>query len=400
MNHVAFVIPGIDRLGGAERQAILLAKGLAARGWRVSMVALTGDGGEAGSELQAGGVGFVSLHMRKGVADPRGWIRFRRWLTAEKPDVLHTHLPHAAWMARGSRLLTPMRALIDTVHTSSTGTRLRRAAYRMSGGLSDRVTAVSGDVADAYIAARTVNKKRTLVLPNGIDVEEWKADSGVRERTRRELGLTDEFLWCAVGRLEPVKDHPTLLRAMAALPDSAHLAIVGAGVEEGRLRAMAAQPGLERRVRFLGFRADVRTWMQAADALVLSSLWEGLPMSLLEAGACGLPSIATDVPGSRALIREGVTGFLAESGSADSLRRAMLRLMQMGRGDRLKMGIDARRRVVEQFGVGAVLDRWEALYGEVLNQNVRPRRVARGLNPPSLTGASVPLAPDATANVR
>ncbi|MGA2207428.1 MAG: glycosyltransferase, partial [Terracidiphilus sp.] len=80
MSHAAIAIPGIDRIGGAERQAMLLAKGLRRRGWRVSMVALSGTGGDAAAELRNAGVGFISLEMRKGLADPRGWLRFHRWL--------------------------------------------------------------------------------------------------------------------------------------------------------------------------------------------------------------------------------------------------------------------------------------------------------------------------------
>jgi glycosyltransferase involved in cell wall biosynthesis len=277
---------------------------------------------------------------------------------------------------------------------------MRRAAYRMTGWLTDRVTAVSGAVAEAYISAGIVDPKRTVVLPNGIYIEEWKPDSCVRERVRRDLGLNDEFLWCAVGRLEPVKDYPTLLRAMHELPDCAHLAIAGGGAEEGRLRAMTAELGLARRVRFLGFQADVQPWMQACDGVVLSSLWEGMPMSLLEAGACGLPCVATRVPGSREMILEGVTGFLAEAGSVDSLQGAMLRLMQMRPENRQSMGMDARRRIVENYGLGSVLDRWEELYSELLSQNARPRRFAGRPISPGLTRASIPLPPDAAADVR
>ena len=85
MSHVALVIPGLDRIGGAERQVVLLAKGLVQRGWRVTVVALSGTGGNAAGELAAAGVGFRSLEMRKGLADPRGWLRFRRWLRQESP---------------------------------------------------------------------------------------------------------------------------------------------------------------------------------------------------------------------------------------------------------------------------------------------------------------------------
>jgi glycosyltransferase involved in cell wall biosynthesis len=131
MSHVALIIPGLDRIGGAERQVILLAKGLRRRGWRVSVVALTGSGGSAAAELVATGAAFLSLEMRKGLADPRGWIRFNRWLKRENPDVVHAHLPHAAWLARWSRLAAPVRAVVDTLHSSSTGSLGRQCGYRL-----------------------------------------------------------------------------------------------------------------------------------------------------------------------------------------------------------------------------------------------------------------------------
>ena len=111
MNHIALVIPGLDRIAGAERQVMAMAKGLRRRGWRVSVVALSGSGGQAAAELTAVGVQFLSLEMRKGLTDPRGWFRFNRWLKSERPQVVHAHLPHAALMARWSRLSLPMQAL-------------------------------------------------------------------------------------------------------------------------------------------------------------------------------------------------------------------------------------------------------------------------------------------------
>jgi glycosyltransferase involved in cell wall biosynthesis len=372
VNHVALVIPGLDRIGGAERQVILLAKGLRRRGWRVSVVALSGTGGDAAAELIASGAAFLSLGMRKGLADPRGWIRFNRWLRRESPDVLHAHLPHAAWLARWSRLAAPVRVVVDTLHSSSTGPLGRRLGYRWSGWLSDRVTAVSRAVADAHRSAAMAGEDKLTVLPNGVDTEAWRPDAAVRAAVRRELELHDEFLWLAVGRLEPVKDYSTLLRAMVEVPVSARLVIAGGGPAQTELLRLSAQLGLERRVRFLGFEPDVRRWMQAADGFVLSSRWEGLPMGLLEAAACALSAVSTDVPGTREVIVDGQTGSLAVAGSAIALQGAMTRMMQTPAEERKAMGERARQRVIERFNLELILDRWEALYGELLQQNPRP----------------------------
>ena len=377
MSHVALVIPGFGRIGGAERQVILLARGLCQRGWRVSVVALSGSGGESAAELTKAGIGFKSLGMRKGLADPRGWLRFNHWLRREKPDVVHAHLPHATWLARWSRLAAPSRALVDTLHTSSTGTRGRQLGYRWSGWLTDKVTAVSQAVAEAYFYAQMVTADKLAVLPNGGDVDAWRPDAAVRKALRNELNLEDEFLWLAVGRLDAVKDYPILLWAMVEVPESAQLVIVGSGPLEGELLRLSTRLGLERRVRFIGFERDVLHWMQTADGFVLSSRLEGLPMGLLEAAACALPAVATDVPGTHEVIVDGETGWLAPTGDAAALAEAMTRLMQTLPEKRRTMGQRARQNVIDRFSLKAVLEQWEALYNELLTRNPKPVRRGR-----------------------
>jgi glycosyltransferase involved in cell wall biosynthesis len=367
VNHVALLIPGLDHIGGAERQVILLAKGLLRRGWRVTVLALSGTGGTAAAELSKNGVGFLSLEMRKGLADPRGWIRFNRWLRQERPDVVHAHLPHAAWLARWSRLgLSAFQApaLIDTLHSSSTGAWRRRLGYRLSNWLPDKITAVSLAVAQTHLAAGMVSLGKLTVLPNGVDVDTWRPDAAVR----REIGAGDEFLWLAVGRLDPVKDYATLLQAMTKLPERARLFIAGEGPLQDDLHQLSARLGLEHRVRFLGFEPSVKRWMQAADGFVLSSRWEGLPMALLEAAACALPAVATDVPGTREVISQGRTGWLTPAGDTDRLGEAMTAMMQTPPAERHAMGERARKRTIEQFSLETVLDRWERLYTELLGE--------------------------------
>ncbi|MGO9339095.1 MAG: glycosyltransferase [Terracidiphilus sp.] len=379
MKSVAFVIPGLDRISGAERQMILLAHGLHRRDWRVCVVALSGSGSSVAGELSAAGISFMSLRMRKGLADPRGWIHFQRWLRRERPDVVHAHLPHAAWFTRWSRLLSPMRVLVDTLHSSSTGAIGRKLGYRLSKRLPDKVTAVSHAAAETHLAANMVSRDKLLVLPNGVDVFHWRPDAAVRNNVRKQLGLENEFLWFAAGRLEPVKDYPTLLRAMVDVPQPSRLVIAGAGPQESELRRLTRELGLERRVRFLGFELDVRPWMQAADAFVQSSLWEGLPMGLLEAAACALPAVATDVPGTREAVVEGQTGFLVNAASFPALQEGMARMMRLTEQERHAIGERARQFVMERFSLDAVLDRWEALYADLLTRNRAPSHWSQSL---------------------
>jgi glycosyltransferase involved in cell wall biosynthesis len=377
MNHIALLIPGLDRIGGAERQVMLLAKGLRSRGWRVSVVALSGAGGEAAAELTAADVTFLSLYMRKGLADPRGWMRFNRWLRRERPDVVHAHLPHAAWLARWSRVAAPLRVLVDTLHSSSTGTLGRRVGYRLSNWLPDKVTAVSVAVAQAHLQARMVMAARLAVLPNGVDLTTWKPDLEVRNAFRRVLGLKGKFLWFAAGRLDPVKDYGTLLQAMVDVPEAARLVIAGSGPMENELRRLCDELGLEDRIQFLGFEPNVLRWMLAANGLVLASRWEGLPMVVLEAAACGVPAVATDVPGTHEVVVDGKTGFLAAQGSATALAEAMTRMMEIPGEERRAMGERARQFVQERYSLDAALDRWEALYAELLARNPKRRRWGR-----------------------
>jgi glycosyltransferase involved in cell wall biosynthesis len=376
MNHIALVVPTIDRIGGAERQVLLLARGLRIRGWQVTLIALSGSGGNASSELTSIGIHFLSLGMRKGLADPRGWIRFHNWMQRARPDVLHTHLPHATWLARWSRLTAPCRAVIDTIHSPATGTPARKLGYRLSNRLSDRITAVSPAAAASWLSQHVVHPERLSVLPNGVDTNYWKPDPAVRIEMRERLGIKDEFVWLSVGRLEPVKDHHTLLRAIPDLSPNTKLVIAGAGRLENDLRKLSFDLGLNGQVRFLGFERGIRRWMQAADAFVLTSLYEGLPMALLEASSCGLPAVVSDIPGANEIIGSEAASLKFAVGDTASLMIAMTELMQMSPSAMVAMVDCTRNLIQQQFSLERILDSWEALYCKVLQTNPTPRRWA------------------------
>lgn len=366
MQSIVILLPSIDRIGGAERQALVTARFLKLRGWRVTVAVLTGSGSQTAPSLIEDGIGFFSLHMRKGVLDPRGWLALRRWLRENHPDVVHAHLPHATWMARGSRILTAVPLQLDTLHTSVIRSGLQKLAYRLTSGIPDCVTAVSRGVANSYVKAGLIASDRLFVIPNGIDTAHWSPDPAARASRRAQLGLRDEFLWTLTGRLEAVKDHATLLKAFASLGPSPHLALVGDGSLAEPIKGACRQLGIDSRVHFLGFMDDPRPSLQAADAFVLTSRWEGLPMALLEASSCGLPSVVSDVPGNNEIITHGLNGILVPPADPDALAAGMNRLMAMDSGERAEMGQRARQSIMERYSLDRVMDQWLSLYTGLL----------------------------------
>jgi len=371
MNHIAMLIPTVDQIGGAERQVLELAKALAAKGWRVTLIALSGTGGIAAQELSAAGVAFLSLKMRKAWIDPLGWLRFLYWARQHKPDILHAHLPHATWFARLVRLFHPVRVVIDTIHTSNTGSVARQRAYRQSSSLSNWTTCVSHPVADAVIEAGMVSAGKISVLPNGVAIPP-QPNVATEHAQRRK----PNFRWIAVGRLTPVKDYPTLLRAFAQLPGTTLLEIAGSGPDERHLHALANKLSIEDRVHFAGFQSDVQPCLSRADAFVLSSLWEGLPVSVLEAAASGLPVVATDGAGTREAMIPDETSLVVPVGNADALANAMSAIMAMTPDQRSQMGARGRRFVNDHYSLPKVVREWERLYHKLLVELLYARRRA------------------------
>jgi glycosyltransferase involved in cell wall biosynthesis len=359
--HIAMVIPTIEKIGGAERQLLLLAKELFARGWQVTIIALSGD---ASDELAE--VGHLSLQMRKAWIDPRGWLRYLAWAAENKPGIVHAHLPHAIWFARCVRLLAPVRVQLDTLHTSNPGNHARRLTYRLTNPLTNCVTCVSAAVAGAALAAGIALRKNLAILPNGITIPS--------NPSRRSPRIPSQFQWLAVGRLAPVKDYPTLLRAFATLPGQPTLQIAGEGPDTQPLRKLAAELKIEDRVQFTGFHRDIQPLLFAADGFVLSSLWEGLPMSVLEASAAGLPVVATDGPGTRETIQPGVTGLIVPVNDPTALAQAMADVMAMQPDRRNKMGASGRDFVEAHFSLPNIVSQWEQLYSRLLAEHPHASR--------------------------
>jgi glycosyltransferase involved in cell wall biosynthesis len=352
--------------GGAERQVVSLAGELRRRGWEVALISLT----NGGRDLP--GIPVFSLGMRPGVPDPRALARLIVLLNRLRPHILHSHLFHANLLARVVRLFSPAPVVVSSLHStaesrrSSARIRLPDFAYRITDPLADCVTAVSQAAAERHAAAGAVRRGKLRIVPNGVDTALFRPDPERRASTRSRLGIGigDGFVWLAAGRLMWKKDFPTLLRAFAALPGSI-LLIAGEGPQKDELRRLARDLAVD--ARFLGRVEDMPAIMNAADALALSSVVEGLPMVLLEAAASGLPAVATDYRGVREAVRDGETAFVAPPGDPAALAAAMSRLAALPPAAREAMSRAAREHAT-RFHLAAVASQWERLYRELLER--------------------------------
>jgi glycosyltransferase involved in cell wall biosynthesis len=208
------------------------------------------------------------------------------------------------------------------------------------------------------------------LIPNGIPTDEYAPDANRRRRWRQRHGLEPEAIVLThVGRFAPPKNHALLIEAFAQVRTHTplYLLLVGGGELEDAVRQQVVELGLQQRVRFLGVRADVPAILNASDLFVLSSRWEGNPLSVMEAMAAGLPVVSTAVGGVPDLVREGETGLLVPSGDAAALARALQALVD-DPARREAMGAAARQHAIAHFDIRHTVRGYEQLYESLLRR--------------------------------
>jgi glycosyltransferase involved in cell wall biosynthesis len=317
----------------------------------------------------------------KGMLDT--WSRLRRL----RPAVLHVH---HVWPAADRYLTLLARAagvphVVVTEHiTGESHSGGQRALKRDELRRADAVTAVTGAIVETLVRDYAIERSRVRVVPNGADLPDDAAEEPVAKRWRDRF-LTTPFkpLWVVAGRLEEQKGHDLLFQALAGLVKQGldfTLVVAGEGSRRSWLEQQSLSLGLAPRVQFVGQIEDVGGLLAAADAVLLPSRWEGLPLILLEAMARARPVVATAVGGVVEVMQDGVTGTLVPPGDVPALAAALVDLQR--KADRgVRMGRSAAAIVREHYTWPAVVDGFESVYDEVLGlATVTPEPVpsARG----------------------
>lgn len=359
-------------VGGAQRQLEMLAPYLQTRGVEIHVLTRRYEGLAAYEELNGVAVHRLAAPRPKAVASLAYTTAVLNKIRQLKPDLIHAYsflsplsaaalakqfygIPVVAKVLRGGALGDVAR-----IKRRRFGTR-RMAFYRQK---VDAFIAISQEI-DQELAGASVPRTKRIMIPNGVDVNHFRPAVGqARQDIRRQLGLPNAPIVIFTGRLEPEKRVDHLLELWPAVRRSnadATLLILGVGSEAERLQRQAG-PG----VRFLGRIGDVAPYLRASDIFVLPSYTEGLSNALLEAMACGLAVIATEVGGATDVIAHQENGWLVPPDQPAELQTAVEILLGTPDTGR-QMGKRAREKMARDFALPTIAGRLRHLYDQVLS---------------------------------
>lgn len=373
---VLHLIKGLGA-GGAERLLVSIAADAEASASRHEVAYVRGDLRDVVPELEALGVATHLLAGPRGMSDPR-WPSHLRSL-ARRFDVVHIHSPAVAAVARPAlRTLRRRPAIVSTEHSvwpSHKG--LTRCANALTAPLDDTRWAVSEQVVRSMWPWW---RGRAEVLVHGIPLERLVDRAGDRSRIREEHRWRDsDVVVVIVANLRAQKDYPTLFRAAAAAiaeEPSLRFVSIGQGPLEAELQALLDQHRLGERFMMIGYHPDPPAVLAGADVFTLSSVHEGLPISLLEAMALGLPPVVTRVGGNAEVVSHGIDGLVVEPRQPDELAAAYVALARDG-CRRAALGASAARRAADfdiTDTVRTLEDRYRRLAVGSRSEHSRSRR--------------------------
>jgi len=317
--------------------------------------------------LEEAGVEVRYLGKRPGF-DYRMYSRLHPVLRDCQPDIVHTHL-HVLRYALPSLLLLKRASLLHTVHNLAEREIEPRARWIQGYAFKRGIVpvAVAGEVALSLRRLYGIQKCR--VIPNCIPTDCYACPQTPRREWRAREGFGDEnVLFVCVARFAPQKNHALLLKAFAQGPASdpnAHLVLVGEGALREQLEEQARNLGLAGQAHFLGLRADIPDVLGAMDVFVLSSDYEGNPLSVMEAMASGLPIVSTAAGGVPDLFESGKEGLIVQPGDVQGLSSSMISVLR-NREARQSMGMAAARRAKENFDVSSMVQAYEELYEKLI----------------------------------
>jgi len=352
-------------MGGIERMIVEFVNRF--KGEFSIQVAVFEAGGGLERVIEEQGVPVFSLDKKEGI-DTLLIYRLIKLFKKSGVEIVHTNNFNTWFYVSIAALACPGLVTVHTEHSLVRGEKFRRFFIeRILSHLTKSVIAVSEDVRQLMINKASIAPSQVRVIQNGINVRKFAFSEQSRLEKRKELGVgSDMVVYGAVGRLVEVKDHATLIHSFSKHLDdvgqgyNSCLVIIGDGRLRGELNKLISSLGLESVVFIMGERHDVVQWLSAFDVYCMSSLSEGMSISLLEAMSAGLPVLATSVGGNVELVENNANGLLVQPQNIQSFLGAMNR-MQDGQLRRA-LGRAGREFVLSEFSDTAMLGAYKECY--------------------------------------
>ena len=372
---ILHIINGFD-IGGAERSlANLMGAGLSGDVGH-GVVSLQ-DQGEYGNEIEQAEVPLWTLGVRRGSLSPTALTKLRAIVAAQRPKLLQGWMYHSNLAAALTRSLTSPKPLLawnirQTLDNLQQEKPLTRLVIRGHRPFAARVDAIVYNcaLAQSQHEALGLRGKHNVVIGNGVDAQRFQPSIPYRTAMRQELGIPAAApVICHAARYHPMKDHAGWLAAATQVASSdreVHFVLAGPGVDRDNadLVRQAAAIG-EHRVHLLGPRNDMPRLLAGADVYCSSSAWgEGFPNVIVEAMACGVPCVATNVGASAEII--GDTGQVVAANAPEALATALIAHLQQSPEQRQRLGAAARQRVLAEYSIESAVTAYRALYARLL----------------------------------
>ena len=337
--------------------------------------------------LDAGGVLLDEIHSlgcssfvlsRQSGLDWRLVVSLARIFSKQKFDIVHTHNQAAHFYAGLAAKISRVPCLITTEHSRHyiEERRIRRLEKLILSSFTDRWVNVSQELAQLSIEKDGLLSKKVRVIPNGIDIERFRKpmsfynDYNDIARMKKGLGIpSDAKLAIMVARLHPIKNHKILLQAVAAIKErikNVHIILVGDGELRDDLMELAQQLGIGNRIHFLGYRQDIPELLWLSDLFVLCSFTEGMPLSLLEAMAAGVPVIIARTANKAGVITDGVNGKVVET-DTKALAVGLANILE-NQDHYKRLAENGFEFVSKHFSLETMMKQYESLYEEILER--------------------------------
>lgn len=371
------LVEGAHELGGQARHVYDLAKGLAERGYEITVACARQ---EAIFRLEKVGIPCVKLPFGWPL-DPLSTASLVRLIRTSRYDIVHSHGVRAGLQARTAARFAGGCRVVHTIHNMAedvapghglcgmAARRVYRSVDSWLGNNTDRIITVSEELRRRTVC-KIIPPNKVVTIHSGLDLAEYERPVSATEG-RRRLGLP---LGCkvvgTVARFTKQKSFDDLLHAARIVcgeREDVCFVLVGDGPDHVRIKQMAQELGIGHKVFFPGYVNGTAKILPGFDVFALSSLWEGHPLSVLEAMAAGLSVVATRVNGITETVLHGETGYIVPVGDPGSMAE---RLLEVLIDDNLasKMGEAGRQRVLEQFSLERMLNFTESVYRDALGR--------------------------------